>query len=243
MEQNYFKIRISETRKVSWKTFFSKIHSYYLSIFRALLSHNQINMIEKHSKKPQQFLKLIMITRILYFSCDNGPIAVQLNGRRVVASRLSDRPQSSMSSALTSAMVYGCGGKCQTFESVCYFVLQVRLFKDYLLHSSTCWPFSTLFQLLFAMGVLIGMSLCIAGLVLRKSAARNLQVLVYIGILLAAVSGVLLSIQCRAKNTARRRIKAIQTAKRGPIQMETLNIRANPVHNLERLPSIREAQK
>ncbi|KAH1016410.1 hypothetical protein HUJ04_007633 [Dendroctonus ponderosae] len=133
---------------------------------------------------------------------------------------LSDRPQSSMSSVLTSTMFYGCGGKCQTLESVCYFVL----------------------QLLFAMGILIGMSLCIAGLVLRNSAARNLQVLLYIGFLLAAVSGVLWSIQCRAKNSARRRIKAIQTAKRAPIQMETLNIRANPVHNLERLPSIREAQ-
>ncbi|XP_019770149.2 uncharacterized protein LOC109544425 isoform X1 [Dendroctonus ponderosae] len=152
--------------------------------------------------------------------CDNGPMPVAPIGRRFVASRLSDRPQSSMSSVLTSTMFYGCGGKCQTLESVCYFVL----------------------QLLFAMGILIGMSLCIAGLVLRNSAARNLQVLLYIGFLLAAVSGVLWSIQCRAKNSARRRIKAIQTAKRAPIQMETLNIRANPVHNLERLPSIREAQ-
>ncbi|KAL1497995.1 hypothetical protein ABEB36_008865 [Hypothenemus hampei] len=155
--------------------------------------------------------------------CDNGAAVahapVAANGNRTVASRLSDRPQSSMSSALTSGMVYGCGGKCQTCESVCYFVL----------------------QLVFTMGVLIGMSLCIAGLVLRRSAARNLQVLVYIGIMLAMVSGVLLTIQCRAKNTARRRIKAIQSAKRAPIPMENLiNIRTNPVNNLERLPSVRD---
>ncbi|XP_066153430.1 uncharacterized protein [Euwallacea fornicatus] len=152
--------------------------------------------------------------------CDIGQVTSS-NGRRL-ASRISDRPQSSMSSALTSAMVYGCGGKCQTFESVCYFVL----------------------QLFFTMGILIGVSLCIAGLVLRKSAARNLQVLVYIGIMLAMVSGLLLTVQCRAKNTARRRIKAIQTAKiRAPIPMEILNVRPNPVHNLERLPSIREGPK
>lgn len=113
-----------------------------------------------------------------------------------------------MSSALTTAMIHGCGGKCQTFESVCYFVL----------------------QLIFTMGMLIGVSLCIAGIVLRKSAARNLQVLVYIGILLAMVSALLLTVQCRAKNTAKRRIRAIQIAKRAPIQMETLNIRTNPLH-------------
>lgn len=94
------------------------------------------------------------------------------------------------------------------------------------------------------MGILIGVSLCIAGLVLRKSAARNLQVLVYIGIMLAMVSALLLTVQCRAKNTARRRIKAIQTAKRAPIQMETLNIRTNPVVlNIERMSNVRESQR
>lgn len=119
-------------------------------------------------------------------------------------------------------MVYGCGGKCQTFESVCYFVL----------------------QLVFTMGILVGVSLCIAGLVLRKSAARNLQVLVYIGILLALVNTLLLTVQCRAKNTARRRIKAIQMAKRAPIQMETLNIRANPLQNFDRQQAIvRDSQR
>ncbi|XP_050298604.1 uncharacterized protein LOC126737660 [Anthonomus grandis grandis] len=152
--------------------------------------------------------------------CDNGPTPVTANGRRLPLSRLSDRPQSSMSSALTNAMVYGCGGKCQTFETICYFVL----------------------QLIFTMGILIGVSLCIAGLVLRKSAARNLQVLVYIGVMLAMVSAFLLTIQCRAKNTARRRIKAIQSAKRAPIQMEQLNVRHNPMY-LERLPSVRENQR
>ncbi|KAJ8986199.1 hypothetical protein NQ317_005673 [Molorchus minor] len=127
---------------------------------------------------------------------------------RRIPTRLSDRPQSSMSSGVTSAIVYGCGGKCQTFENVCYFFL----------------------QLVFTMGILIGVSLCIAGIVLRKSAARNLQVLVYIGILLALVSALLLGIQCNARSTARRRKKAIQTAKRAPIQMDTLHLRSNPLH-------------
>lgn len=80
------------------------------------------------------------------------------------------------------------------------------------------------------MGILIGVSLCIAGIVLRKSAARNLQVLVYIGVLLALVSALLLGIQCNARNTARKRKKAIQMAKRAPIQMDTLHLRQNPLH-------------
>ncbi|EFA08654.1 uncharacterized protein LOC103313936 [Tribolium castaneum] len=114
-----------------------------------------------------------------------------------------DRPQSSMSSGVTSAIVDGCGGKCQTFENVCYFFL----------------------QLVFMMGILIGVSLCIAGLVLRKSAARNLQVLVYIGILLGIVSGVLLGIQWNARHVAKKRKMAVRNAKRGPIPLETLQPR------------------
>lgn len=80
------------------------------------------------------------------------------------------------------------------------------------------------------MGILVGVSLCIAGLVLRKSAARNLQVLVYIGVLLSMVSALLLIIQCNARNQARKRLKMIKMSKRAaPIQMETLQ------HNQHRL--------
>jgi H+/gluconate symporter-like permease len=80
-------------------------------------------------------------------------------------------------------------------------------------------------QLVFMMGILIGVSLCIAGLVLRKSAARNLQVLVYIGILLAIVSSVLLGIQWNARNVAKKRKLAVRNAKRAPIPLETLHPR------------------
>lgn len=75
------------------------------------------------------------------------------------------------------------------------------------------------------MGILIGTSLSIAGAVLRKSAARNLQVLVYIGVLLAMVCVLLLSIQCSARYSARKRKKAIRNAKRAPIPLDTLNLR------------------
>lgn len=75
------------------------------------------------------------------------------------------------------------------------------------------------------MGILIGVSLCIAGLVLRKSAARNLQVLVYIGVLLATVSGLLLGIQWNARHLAKKRKMAVRNAKRAPIPLEPLNCR------------------
>lgn len=83
---------------------------------------------------------------------------------------------------------------------------------------------------MFTMGILIGISLCIAGIVLRKSAARNLQVLVYIGVLLAGVCAFLLGIQCNARRSANKRKKAVQMKKRAPIPLETLNIRTNPLH-------------
>lgn len=75
------------------------------------------------------------------------------------------------------------------------------------------------------MGILIGTSLCIAGAVLRKSAARNLQVLVYIGALLSIVSALLLAIQCSARYNARKRKKALRNAKRAPIPLDTLHPR------------------
>lgn len=73
------------------------------------------------------------------------------------------------------------------------------------------------------MGVLIGTSLCIAGAVLRKSAARNLQVLVYIGAMLSLVSALLLGVQCSARRAARKRRKALRNAKRAAIPLETLH--------------------
>lgn len=75
------------------------------------------------------------------------------------------------------------------------------------------------------MGILIGASLCIAGLVLRKSAARNLQVLVYIGVLLATVSGLLLGIQWRARSLTKKRKLAVRNAKRAPIPLEIIQNR------------------
>lgn len=80
------------------------------------------------------------------------------------------------------------------------------------------------------MGILIGTSLCIAGAVLRKSAARNLQVLVYIGAMLFLVSALLLGVQCRARHAARKRRKALRNAKRAPIPLDTLH--RPPIHEV-----------
>lgn len=148
--------------------------------------------------------------------------------RRLPVSSQSDRPQSSMSSGVTSAIVDGCGGKCQTFENICYFFLQVNFITITILFLNFLYCFCFA-QLVFMMGILIGVSLCIAGLVLRKSAARNLQVLVYIGILLATVSSVLLGIQWNARSTAKRR----KLAKRTPIiiPLDTLGVQRGANHH------------
>ncbi|KAJ8956604.1 hypothetical protein NQ314_006690, partial [Rhamnusium bicolor] len=168
--------------------------------------NNIVNSKDHRKVYPNQESQWDQLYQEIQTPCDNVPVSSSSSRR--IPTRLSDRPQSSMSSGVTSAIVHGCGGKCQTFENVCYFFL----------------------QLVFTMGILIGVSLCIAGIVLRKSAARNLQVLVYIGVLLALVSGLLLGIQCNARITARKRKKAIQMAKRAPIQMDTLHLRSNPLH-------------
>lgn len=81
------------------------------------------------------------------------------------------------------------------------------------------------------MGILIGASLCIAGAVLRKSAARNLQVLVYIGAMLSLVSALLLGVQCSARHAARKRRLALRNAKRAPIPLDTLR-RTPAVHQV-----------
>lgn len=81
----------------------------------------------------------------------------------------------------------------------------------------------------FTMGILIGTSLSLAGALLRKSAARNLQVLVYIGALLSLVSALLLGVQRNARNNARKRKQALRNTKRAPIQLEVLTNRTVPV--------------
>lgn len=72
------------------------------------------------------------------------------------------------------------------------------------------------------MGILIGTSLSLAGALLRKSAARNVQVLVYIGALLSIVSALLLGVQRNARNNARKRKQALRNSKGAPIQMDVL---------------------
>lgn len=79
------------------------------------------------------------------------------------------------------------------------------------------------------MGILIGTSLSLAGALLRKSAARNVQVLVYIGALLSLVSALLLGVQRNARKNARKRKQALRNAKRAPIQLEVLTNRPVPL--------------
>ncbi|XP_022916341.2 uncharacterized protein [Onthophagus taurus] len=136
------------------------------------------------------------------YDVERGDVNVNLP-KPIIARTLSERPQSSQCSSVTSAVIHACGGKCQTCENVCYYFLQVA----------------------FVMGILIGVSLSIAGSVLRKSAARNLQVLIYIGSLCAMVCLLLLCIQCRSKRSSKRRKNPPKTTlNRSPIPLETLNV-------------------
>ncbi|KOB74360.1 Uncharacterized protein OBRU01_09252 [Operophtera brumata] len=81
-------------------------------------------------------------------------------------------------------VVGACGGHCPGFEYVCYYILQV----------------------VFVVGVLTGISLCIAGIVLRRSNRNgDLGVLVYIGCLASCVCGVLLGVQCCVRRELRQR--------------------------------------
>lgn len=87
------------------------------------------------------------------------------------------------------------------------------------------------------MGILIGVPLSIAGAVLRKSAARNLQVLVYIGALLALVSALLLSVQCNAKRNAKKRRKS---QNKRPIVLEPIPPKPMPY---QQQPLMEESQR
>ncbi|PZC86503.1 uncharacterized protein LOC110377374 [Helicoverpa armigera] len=81
-------------------------------------------------------------------------------------------------------IIGACGGHCPGFEYVCYYILQV----------------------IFVVGILTGISLCIAGIVLRRTNRNgDLGVLVYIGCLSSCVCGVLLGVQCCVRREIRQR--------------------------------------
>lgn len=86
-------------------------------------------------------------------------------------------------------IVGACGGHCPGFEYVCYYILQV----------------------IFVVGILTGISLCIAGIVLRRTNKNgDLGVLVYIGCLSSSVCGVLLGVQgCVRRELRTRRRRAL----------------------------------
>ncbi|XP_028027169.1 uncharacterized protein LOC114240715 isoform X1 [Bombyx mandarina] len=81
-------------------------------------------------------------------------------------------------------IIGACGGHCPGFEYVCYYILQV----------------------IFVVGILTGISLCIAGIVLRRTNRNgDLGVLVYIGCLSSCVCCVLLGVQCCVRREIKQR--------------------------------------
>ncbi|XP_075230854.1 uncharacterized protein LOC142329859 isoform X2 [Lycorma delicatula] len=103
------------------------------------------------------------------------------------------RPMTPASCATsTDGGVDACGGHCVTLENFCHYCLQV----------------------LFIAGILTGISLTIAGSVLKGKRGGDLMVLVYIGVLTALVCTLLLSVQCCVK----RRQRAARRTTTGPIR-------------------------
>lgn len=99
----------------------------------------------------------------------------------------SDRPITPVSVTATDGGVDACGGHCVAFENFCHYCLQV----------------------LFIAGILTGISLTIAGSVLRgQKRGGDLMVLVYIGCLIAMVCTLLLSVQCCVRRNVKRRKRA-----------------------------------
>ncbi|KAL4716207.1 hypothetical protein ACJJTC_004701 [Scirpophaga incertulas] len=102
---------------------------------------------------------------------------------------VSDESQSVTRSPVPSVspeipIIGACGGHCPGFEYVCYYILQV----------------------IFVVGILTGISLSIAGIVLRRTNRNgDLGVLVYIGFLSSCVCGVLLGVQCCVRREMRQR--------------------------------------
>lgn len=115
---------------------------------------------------------------------------------------LSRSPVPPISSASPEVPIIGaCGGHCPGFEYVCYYILQV----------------------IFVVGILTGISLCIAGIVLRRTNRNgDLGVLVYIGCLSSCVCGVLLGVQCCVRREIRqRKLRANMHIPMQPIQEPT----------------------
>jgi hypothetical protein len=87
-------------------------------------------------------------------------------------------------------------------------------------------------QVIFIAGILTGVSLTIAGGVLRsQSRGGDLLVLVYIGCMIAMVCTLLLSVQCCVRRNVKRRKRALRAARE---QRNTVasgsNRRSNPAH-------------
>jgi hypothetical protein len=78
--------------------------------------------------------------------------------------------------------------------------------------------------------MLTGLSLIIAGAVLRsQSRGSDLLVLVYIGIMIAMVCTLLLSVQCCVRRNVKRRKRALRAA-REQRNASSSNRRSNPAH-------------
>ncbi|GBP18093.1 hypothetical protein EVAR_12871_1 [Eumeta japonica] len=92
-------------------------------------------------------------------------------------------------------IIGACGGHCPGFEYVCYYILQV----------------------IFVVGILTGISLCIAGIVLRRTNRNgDLGVLLYIGCLASCVCGLLLGVQCCVRHETR--LRKMRTTIHIPLQ-------------------------
>ncbi|XP_069684871.1 uncharacterized protein [Periplaneta americana] len=134
-----------------------------------------------------------------------------------------DRPVTPASSpgGGSGGAVDGCGGHCVAFENFCYYCLQV----------------------IFIAGILTGVSLTIAGGVLRsQSRGGDLLVLVYIGCMIAMVCTLLLSVQCCVRRNVKRRKRALRAARelRNAVasgsSAAAMNRRSNPQAHADMIP-------
>lgn len=87
-------------------------------------------------------------------------------------------------------------------------------------------------KVFFVMGILIGVSLCIAGVILRRTKSRDLQVLVYIGVMSAMVCTLLLVVQCRVRSSLRNRKRAVRMARTSTIPMGDIRPVQQPLINV-----------
>uniref|UniRef100_T1I6E1 Uncharacterized protein n=1 Tax=Rhodnius prolixus TaxID=13249 RepID=T1I6E1_RHOPR len=106
----------------------------------------------------------------------------------------------------TEAVIVPCGGHCIVLETFCHHFLQV----------------------VFVAGVLTGMCLVVAGLVLGvrsgpgglpplRARGPDLSVLTYIGSMTSLVSGLLLSVQCCARQRGRLQSKPTRSQPQQPV--------------------------